>query len=229
MNKSIPIPFVVRLCTFLVVIGFVMALSPVFVSYAAAETASMTITPVTLALQPGETANLEISVDNVQDLYGIELHLKFDSQVVELVDADPSKDGVQIQAGEWLKAGFAAQNTVDNEQGTLDFAATLLNPAEPLQGAGSLVSLRVKAKGAGISVLTLEGAILANREGEAIPYTWQAGEISVAVQGQKPTVPEADNAGGNGRLLAIAVGGLVTLLLAGLILFFVLRSSKTQS
>jgi len=227
MNKSFPIPFIIRLFTFLVVIGFVLALSPVFVSYAAAETASMTISPVTLALQPGETANLEISVDNVQDLYGIELHLKFDSQVVELVDADPSKDGVQIQAGEWLKAGFAAQNTVDNEQGTLDFAATLLNPAEPLQGTGSLVSLHVKAKGAGASTLTLEGAILANREGEAIPYTWQAGEISVAVQGQKPAVPEADNAGG-GRLLAIAVGGLVTLLLAGLILVFVLRSSKTQ-
>lgn len=164
-------------------------------------------------------------------MYGIELHLKFDPQIIELTDNDPSKDGVQIQAGDWLKAGFAAQNVVDNKQGKLDFAATLLNPAEPLQGAGSLVSLTVTAKGEGAAVLTLESAILANREGEAIPYSWQNGQIKVATQDQVQgqAIPSSQNTGNNIRLIAIAIGGMVALLLAGLVLVFVLRSSKGQN
>ncbi len=198
---------------------FSLLVCPLSVSQAAGETAAIAPVPSSISLRPGETSKLEIKVEGEQNLYGVELHLKFDPSLIEMVDADPAKEGLQASPGDWLKQGFVAQNQGDNTVGTFDFAGTLLNPAEPLHGPLSLVTLEVRAKTEGAAALTLQSAILASREGEAIPYTWQDGQINISTASQAQP-------GGNLLLWAAAAGGLAALVLAGGGLWLVLRSTK---
>jgi hypothetical protein len=85
--------------------------------------------PLSLGLKPGTEETVTLLFEDVQDLYGIEIHLTFDPDLVEVVDADPGKQDVQIEVEGWLKDSFIAANRADNATGRIDFAATLLNPA----------------------------------------------------------------------------------------------------
>ena len=77
---------------------------------------------------------VDIVLDDVVDLYGAEVHLTFDPAVLQVQDADSNAPGEQIAPGEEFSKGrgFVALNRFDNQRGTIDLAATLVNPAEPL-------------------------------------------------------------------------------------------------
>ena len=80
-------------------------------------------------------------VADVQDLYGFEMHLRFDPAVVQVADSDPGTSGVQVAPGDFLSADFVVQNRADNQAGTIDFAVTQLNPSEPKSGSGTLFTV----------------------------------------------------------------------------------------
>jgi hypothetical protein len=122
--------------------------------------------PVSLGLRSGAQGTVSIRVENAQALYGIEFHLKFDPKVVQVMDADRGQDGVQLIPGDWFADGFLAVNNVDNSKGTIDYAVTLLNPAEPLDGSGTIATITFKARQDGTSPLKISKAILATREAD---------------------------------------------------------------
>ena len=136
--------------------------------------------PPSLTLRPGEQGTIAIRVDNAADVYGVELHLRFDPALVEVVDAQPGQPGTQIAAGDWLAQGFAAVNKADNTAGTIDYAVTLINPAPALSGGGAVAVITFKGKAAGTSPLTVQKAIIASRQGKEIASQWQNGAITVA-------------------------------------------------
>jgi hypothetical protein len=148
--------------------------------------------PLSLELMPDRRGNVAIIVENVQDLYGLEVHLAFDPDVVEVVDADPTTVGVQLELAGWWKGGFVAVNRADNQYGRIDFAATLLHPALPASGKRVVAIITFAARKAGVSALSIEAAILSTQDAETIPYTQQQGEIGVRLGGQ---APEVDNVG----------------------------------
>ena len=76
----------------------------------------MSLGGAVLEVAAGQTAPLSVAVTDVQDLYGMELHLRFDPAVVQVADADPGKDGIQVAAGDFLSADFVAQNQADNRR-----------------------------------------------------------------------------------------------------------------
>ena len=73
--------------------------------------------PLSLGLRPDAQGAVAIVIENVQNLYGIEFHLAFDPNVVQVEDADPAWEGVQIEPAAWLQNGFVAVNRVDNSRG----------------------------------------------------------------------------------------------------------------
>jgi hypothetical protein len=121
-----------------------------------------------------------VEVQGVQDLYGVDLALTFDPQVVEVVDADPLRPGVQAVQGPFLEPGFTAVETADNAAGSLRFVMTQLNPSSPKSGSGTLlwVSLRGRAASPG-SPLEL-AAQLATRDGVEIETVAVSGRVQVA-------------------------------------------------
>ena len=167
----------------------------VFPAEAAAPTVSLGNAVLEVAV--GQTAPLSVAVADVQGLYGLEIHLRFDPAVVQVADADPGKDGIQVAAGDFLSADFVAQNRADNQAGTVDYAVTQVNPKEPKSGSGILLLIRFQGGAAGRATqLEVTNGILATRDGDVIPVTFKSGEVRVkgsSAAGYTPTTsPTSD-------------------------------------
>jgi hypothetical protein len=119
----------------------------------ASQTADPAIVHVTLEtaqLDVGQTTVATLRVDGIEDLYGMDVRLAFQPQFVEVVDTDPARDGVQLTPLEsFLKPDWILRQIADNLAGTTWYAATQLNPAEPVAGSGALAEIQLRGRNAG--------------------------------------------------------------------------------
>jgi hypothetical protein len=152
--------------------------------------AAVRMAPASAQVAAGETVDVAVEVVDVQNLYGFDVTVTFDPQVVEVVDADPNLAGVQVAQGLFLDPGFAVINAADNAAGSAHFVMTQLNPSEPKSGTGSLIVVKLRGKVAGASsTLTLANPQLARRDGFMIPATATAGQITVISAGGPTSTP----------------------------------------
>jgi hypothetical protein len=108
---------------------------------AAANTARVYVQPVGVA---EDAITVEVMATGVVDLYGAGTLL------------DPQN-------------GFVVANKVDEQTGTVLYAITLINPAEPVNGDGVLARVTFKKLGAGKSIIAVEGAKLVAHSLELLP------------------------------------------------------------
>ena len=101
------------------------------------------IHPESPRVKLGQVTQIDLSIERVSGLYGAEIHLRFDPEVLEVVDADPNQEGIQLEPGTLPRPDYVVQNQADNVQGTIHYAATQLQPNKP--GDGDLQSLRAEA------------------------------------------------------------------------------------
>jgi len=94
------------------------------------------VIPAAANINAGETVDVMINVENVANLFGVELLVTFDPNLLEVVDANPSKAGVQVAAGDLLSPDFEAANEVTG--GQIDYALTQIAPHAPVSGNGTL-------------------------------------------------------------------------------------------
>lgn len=126
-------------------------------------------------LQPVESGNGQVTVDvmaeNVTDMYGAEFQLKFDPAAVSVQDANPDQEGIQITAGSLLPTdkGFVVANQVNQAEGTVVFALTLLNPAPPVSGGGPLARVTFNVLQSGPATINIERAKLVAVDLQTIP------------------------------------------------------------
>jgi len=128
----------------------------------------MWLDPETLDLAPGDVATVEIHVDDVFQLAGVEVHLTFDPALLEVVDADPSSEGTQIAHGDFLSPDFVVQNTASSAKGTVDYAIASMQLDEAASGSGVLARITFHALAEGETRITISGALLADMEGRPI-------------------------------------------------------------
>ena len=86
-----------------------------FTSYLAQPQTMIKVAPQTLKVRVGEETTIELALEKVSRLYGAQLHLRFDPEVLEVVDADPSQDGIQIEPGTLPAPDFIVQNAAKVE------------------------------------------------------------------------------------------------------------------
>jgi hypothetical protein len=144
-------------------------------------------TPVTVRLAPAnasvavnQTVDVAVEVVAVSDLYGLDVSLQFDPQLLEVVDVDPALAGIQIGFGTFLDPGFVLLNEADNEAGTARLAMTQLNPSLPQSGTGNVIVVRFR--GRQVSSLTpvrLTEVQLAGPRGQVITAAPENGAITV--------------------------------------------------
>ena len=151
-------------------------------------------------IQIHKETTVDLTVEQVSELYGAQILIRFDPTVLEVVDADPAKEGVQVQPGTLPSPDFIVQNMADNQAGTIDYALTSLPPSKPSNGDGVIAHITFRAKKAAVSQLIVEQALLADTTGGSIEATSQHGQIRVT--------------SGSIWLLAIG-GGLAALLVIG--------------
>ncbi|MCK6630045.1 MAG: N-acetylmuramoyl-L-alanine amidase [Anaerolineae bacterium] len=126
-----------------------------------------------------DQGSASVQVDNVTNMVGVDLSLRYDPAVAQVIDADPGRDGVQITLGDdFVDNGFIVENSVDTTNGVISFAATLLGST--INGSAELIRVDWQPVAAGSAPLTLEDVLLANNNAEAIPFTAQNGQLEVS-------------------------------------------------
>jgi len=117
----------------------------------------------------GEMVVAVVSVDRVSELYGIEVHLAYDGDLLDVVDAESEVEGTQIESGSLLAIEYIFQNQCNDAQGLIDYAASQMPPSDGVSGGGEIARITFKAVASGSAEVRVLTAVLASSEGSAIP------------------------------------------------------------
>lgn len=124
-----------------------------------------------------------IDVNDVTNLYALDVRLTFDPAVIEVVDFSPG-GGVDIEPiidpVLQFNAGFTIRNVANNFTGTIWYAATQTNPTPARNGSGHVARLRLRAKSTGSSALTFTYIKLSDPNGIEIPATAANGTVTAS-------------------------------------------------
>ena len=144
-------------------------------------TVSLASVPADVHIPVDGTVTTEVQVDNVSNLYSVDFLLTFDPAIVQVVDADPDTPGEQIAVGALFdeRAFFVSRNQVDNTTGVVEFAISLHNPAESIEGTGAVATITWQGQSVGQSVLTLEQTQLADFSNAPIPHKVMSGTAEI--------------------------------------------------
>ena len=130
----------------------------------------------------GEAVAAVVSVDGVSDLYGVEVHLAYDGDLLDVVDAESEVEGTQIESGSLLAIEFVVLNQCNDAQRLIDYAASQMLPSEGVSGGGEIARITFKAVAAGSAELRLVTVVLASSEGSAIPVAIPSEAAVVGVE-----------------------------------------------
>ena len=179
---------VIRLC---VLSAILIVALPVCASATPAAGPIVRPDPVTSSVAVGGTITINLYVQDVTDLYGADVRLSFDPEVLQVVDDAPGTPGVQITPlSSFLKADFVVRkkacNGVDASDpdctggGLVWYAATQVNPSQPVSGSGPLAAVRFRRIKAGDTALKVIHNELVTRTGTTIPSEIQNGVVTTA-------------------------------------------------
>ena len=147
------------------------------------------------AVAPGEIIEVPVEIRDVEDLYAMDIEIQFDPAILQVEDADPNMDGIQVAIGTFLDAGLVLYNTVDNNNGIIHFVMTQVNPSEGKTGSGVVLVIYLQGINVGTSELAVMFLELASRTGEAIPVEPSGASIEVVesyVPAESTPIPVQD-------------------------------------
>lgn len=137
------------------------------------------VTPASLVIPVCSTqGSAAVEVANATNMLAVQLQLRYNPSLAQVIDADPARAGIQVIAGSIFSTGFIAQNSVDTTTGVISFAATLLSGT--INGNAELIRVNWQPITAGSAALTLENVILVNNAGQSISFTAQNGQLEVS-------------------------------------------------
>ncbi len=111
------------------------------------------IDPSPLKIPTGNTDVTKVMVESIPNLYGVELELTFDPNIVEVMDSDPNTPNIQIGVGDLFdgKSPLVVRNSVDNNTGIIEFTVLLHAPSIPIDVSGSIANITWHTKKEGLS------------------------------------------------------------------------------
>ncbi len=144
---------------------------------AAPAVAQLSIEPVPVMLPQNGSAVFAVQIREVQNLYGVQLDLRFDPAIMQVV---------RIEPGTFLSPDFVIVQQIDNRVGVAKLAYTQLAPAPPKSGTGDITLITAQATDClGTTPLRLENVVLTDPDGHAVSHSLTEG---VAHSGQSPEI-----------------------------------------
>lgn len=173
--------FLLIACLALLLAGYALAdLGPAAPRADLNADTSVSFAPASLSLVPGQVVTISVQINNVTNLFGYELHMGFDPAVVQVLDDDAAKTGINITPGSFLAPGPYAvmPNEASNITGTVKFAMTLIGGTS-VSGNGTLATLTLQAVAPGDAQLGLTQVNLSDDNGFPIAYSWNNASVVV--------------------------------------------------
>jgi LysM repeat protein len=156
---------------------------------ALADGTQVILDPASATVAVGGVVSMDIKIVGVTNLFGAEVRLSFDPTKLSVQDAVQFQTGIQIQPGTFPNPsdGFVAVNSADNAAGTIVYAITLLAPAAPVTGSGTLARVTFQALAPGnVNVIFTAVSLLDNMT-QPITTTTQNGTITITGPTATPT------------------------------------------
>jgi general secretion pathway protein D len=168
-------------------LGFLAA---VLIPAVAASAATIHIEPLSTFILIGESADLNVRITDVADLYAYQYDIAFNPATLS---------ATSVTSGAFLSGGgdaFFIPGVIDNTIGRIRLTAdTLLGPVAGVSGSGTLATINFQSLSIGMSPITLFNVVLLDSS---------AGDISARVQNGSviTNTPEPNS----GLSLAIVLG-----------------------
>jgi hypothetical protein len=195
----------------LLLLSLTLAFLSIVITAQAAGNSQVLLSTKRDTLKVGEETGVDILIEDAPVIYGADVQVRFDPNILEVVDVDEKQAGIQIEAGKFIdeKKSFYLLHNVDNDKGSIDYALTLLNPAPPVKGDGQLARITFRAKAAGSTVVSVVKGKFGTQTGETISAQLAGVEITVGdkkADKEKPiSAPVAVGLTGTGLLGTAAV------------------------
>jgi len=161
---------------------FAAALMALWVWAGRAQSAHVLLSPASSSLSSGGSVTLEVRVQDVENLYGVDLCLSFDPNLLRVEDADPEQAGIQIADGNLFSAFdlFRVRNLAVNETGSISYTAALMNPAPAVSADGVVARITFRALGGGSGGIVFTRALLGNQQAQQIPVTASGATVLIS-------------------------------------------------
>ena len=129
----------------------------------------VTIKPVSGTYAVGDTIAVEVWIEDVEDLYGADVRLRFNPSRFTVQDADLTQPGVQITPrADLLSPDIVVKKEADNAAGTVWYAVSQLNPRPPASGSGAICSFTLQVLSGWNGDLTIHYHKLSDKNAEEI-------------------------------------------------------------
>jgi len=170
----------VLMCLVPVVVSARVPLSaePVYQPSSNAAATVVWLSPPDAQVLIGETVVVDIRINDVVGMYGAEVYISFDPNVVWVEN---------IQDGEvWDTPNFSL-TTWDNSAGEIQYVLTEMNPAEPFTGSGVMAHITFRGKNLGTSSLIITHCLLSDRDANPMYPSTSNGSVTVVQASPTPT------------------------------------------
>ncbi|MBN1813564.1 MAG: hypothetical protein JXA14_17125 [Anaerolineae bacterium] len=129
--------------------------------------------------QVGDVVTVTVELCDVEGLYGASLEINFPAETVTVRDADPQTPEVEIVPGDCPQPDYVVANSVDNLSGSIVYAATQLQPSEPVTGNCAIAYFALEIHDLHAVPLSFESVLLSDRYGTSIPVETRGMTITV--------------------------------------------------
>ena len=127
--------------------------------------AGTTVKAEASASQPkiGDTLTVNITINNVQNLYGVDVSFSWNTQVLKLIDAqsmlgvETHPDGVLHESG--TDTILVAEDSASQDAGEYTLTATSVGSAPAFSGSGTIATLTFNVTSAGATDLNVESEL----------------------------------------------------------------------
>ena len=133
-----------------------------------------------MEIRPGVEVEIPIDIEDVVDLYGIDIELKFDPEFWEFRDADTRREGIQPATGTFLDPGMTLFNIIEPEEGRIHLVLSQVNPSVGKSGKGNILVLYATALKTGTTSFEVSKVELSTRDGIGIEVEGVDGEVRIA-------------------------------------------------
>jgi LysM repeat protein len=146
---------------------------------------------VVLDFGVGETRVVQMMIENVDGLNEIEVHISFEPRYVNVDDAGPGTDGVQVRPGDIPVPTRVIQNEVNNDAGLIIYHVAQ-DPGTGARGTGVVASFTLRALAEGGSPLRFNVVELKNTEGQVMPQPERINGLVTIGVSEVPLEPTAE-------------------------------------
>lgn len=175
---------------------FISMLTYYSILISAAQNSGETIVkvdPSTISVDKGEKFTVNVTVIDVQNLYGVEVVVRWNASLLQLVSVD-IRLGVNSHPDGVLYEPF--MNITQENIGEYLIAATSYTPAPPFNGSGNIIKITFQATNNGETKIDLETKLYdypppdrEPRESLPIPHTTIDGNVTIIPEFSNMIIP----------------------------------------